>query len=118
MIRREFFGAPNGGSRSALQDAHSGVFCRISLLFFADWAARFDLGTIEWLDKEILPNPPEGSRHVLDLIARLRAKEPVAGSHSEDSELWLALIHIEIESPDRTVRLKPRLPHYYIHLRG
>jgi hypothetical protein len=32
-------------------------------LFFADWAARFDLSKIEWLDKELLPDPPEGSRH-------------------------------------------------------
>jgi hypothetical protein len=50
-------------------------------------------------------------------VARLRAKEPVAGPHSEDSKIWLTLIHIEIESPDRTVQLKPRLPRYYIHLR-
>ena len=31
--------------------------------------------------------------------------------------MWVALIHIEIEAPDRAARLKPRLPSYYIHLR-
>ncbi len=82
-------------------------------LFFAVWAERFDLDRVEWPDKEVLPNPPEGSRHLLDMVAKLHAKQPVG----EDSENMLALIHIEIESPDRTTELKPRLPSYYVHLR-
>ena len=82
-------------------------------LFFAVWAERFDLEKVEWLDKEVLPNPPEGSRHLLDLVAKLHAKRPV----DEDGENLLALIHIEIEAPDRTTELKPRLPSYYVHLR-
>ncbi|MCE9530775.1 MAG: DUF4351 domain-containing protein [Planctomycetes bacterium] len=32
-------------------------------------------------------------------------------------EQWLALIHIEIESPVRTTVVKPRLPFYYVSLR-
>jgi hypothetical protein len=43
-------------------------FAEFLRLFFAVWAARFDFNAIEWLDKEMLPNPPEGSRHVLDLF--------------------------------------------------
>lgn len=34
-------------------------------LFFAEWAARFDFSTVEWLDKEVFPDPPEGQRRVL-----------------------------------------------------
>jgi hypothetical protein len=79
-------------------------------LFFADWAARFNLSAIEWLDTEILPNPPEGSRHRLDLVAQLQTLEPIQPDH------WIALVHIEIESPDRITLLKPRLPSYYLHL--
>ena len=30
--------------------------------FFEDSAKEFDLTTPQWLDKEILPNPPEGER--------------------------------------------------------
>src|SRR5271166_905269 len=84
-------------------------------LFFADWAARLDLESIEWLDKEVLPNPPEGERHLLDLVARLGVKQPL--SQPEESDNLLALVHIEIESQDKTTQLKPRLPAYYIHLR-
>src|SRR4051794_24104292 len=86
-------------------------------LFFAEWAARFDLDSVEWLDTEMLPDPPEGARHLLDLVARLRTRQPVGSAGPDESERWLALLHIEIESPDRTALLKPRLPGYYIHLR-
>jgi predicted transcriptional regulator len=85
--------------------------------FFADWAARFDLNAVEWLDKELLPDPPDGSRHVLDLVAKLRALEPTAIHDTDRPESWLALVHVEIESPDRTTRIEPRLPSYYVHLR-
>jgi hypothetical protein len=86
-------------------------------LFFAQWAERFDLNSVEWLDKELLPDPPEGSRHVLDLLSRIRTRSVVAGQPPDDPQQWLALIHIEIESPDKSTLLKPRLPGYYIHLR-
>jgi hypothetical protein len=85
-------------------------------LFFADWAARFDLEHVEWLDKEVLPDPPEGSRHLLDLVAKLRTREPAAAHDPAVPDTWLALIHIEIESPEKTTQLKPRLPGYYLHL--
>jgi len=81
-------------------------------LFFADWAARFDFSTVQWLDKEIHSDPPDGRRHLLDLVAKLgTTAAPVDGPDE-----WIALVHIEIESPDRTTALKPRLPAYYMHL--
>jgi len=86
-------------------------------LFFNEWAVRFDLSEIEWLNTEMLPNPPEGSRHALDLVAKLRALEPIAPNTSDDPLAWLALVHIEVESQDYTTRLKPRLPAYALHLR-
>jgi hypothetical protein len=85
-------------------------FADFLTLFFADWARRFDLSAVEWLDTELLPDPPAGDRHRLDLVARLRTLDPVGGE-------WLALVHVEIESPDKTTVLKPRLPAYYVHLR-
>lgn len=89
-------------------------FCR---LFFAEWAERFDFSTVEWLDKEIMPDPPEGSRHVPDLVAKLRTIRAVVPHVAKDQEEWLTLVQIEIESPERTTSIKPRLPSYYIHLR-
>ena len=87
-------------------------------LFFASWAARFDLSQVEWLETEAFPDPPEGSRHQLDLVAQVRTTEPVDGTEEGLSDRLLALLHIEIESPERTTSIKPRLPGYYIHLRN
>jgi hypothetical protein len=84
-------------------------------LFFAVWARRLDLAAVEWLDKEIFPDPPEGSRHVLDLVARLPLVPPSSGEQTPVPALLL--VHIEIESPDRTTELKPRLPYYFHYLR-
>jgi len=84
-------------------------------LFFSDWAARLDLSAVEWLDKEVYPDPPEGSRHALDLVARVPIVAAAAGSGMTDS---LLLVHVEIESPDRTTRLTSRLPYYYHFLRA
>ncbi len=86
-------------------------------LFFAPWAARFDLTNVEWLDKEVLPDPPEGTRHFLDLVAKIRTRESITSDPPVSSDRWLALIHIEIESSDRTTSIKTRLPRYYVHLR-
>ncbi len=86
-------------------------------LFFADWAAKVDLATVEWLETEALPNPPEGSRHQLDLVARIRTTERVSILQGEDADSWILLIHVEIEARDQTTRVKPRLPIYYMHLR-
>ena len=56
-------------------------------LFFAEWAARVNLASVQWLDKEVLPNPPEGSRHLLDLVARIGViSTPVSGT-DESNEL-------------------------------
>ena len=82
-------------------------------LFFETYATDFDLTSPEWLDKEVLPNPPEGERHVLDLVAKLRTKRSSTAGVSEEC---LALVHVEIESQDRTTELKPRLPRYFFHL--
>ena len=87
-------------------------------LFFAEWAARFDLSQIEWLDKEVLGGSAEVPFHVLDMVARVAARQPVEGFHTDEKTPWLVLVHIEIESGDRTTRIKPRLPQCYFQLRA
>jgi hypothetical protein len=86
-------------------------------LFFADFARRFDLSAVEWLDKELFDDPPDGGKHAVDLVAKVQATEPI-DPDSADPTTWLALVHVEVESPDKTTRLKPRLPGYYFRLRA
>ncbi len=78
-------------------------------MFFEDWAARLDLSRVEWLDTELYHDPPEGSRHMVDLVARV----PVTGAVDSEVAASLLLVHIEIEASDRTTQLTSRLSYYY-----
>ena len=57
-------------------------------LFFRDWAVRLDLRTVQWLDKELYPDPPEGTRHKLDLLAKV----PVAPAFDPQVTEWLGWV--------------------------
>jgi hypothetical protein len=91
-------------------------FAEFLQLFFAQWAARLDCSQIEWLNKEVFPDPPDGARSVLDLVAKLPARQKIHEGGA-GPESWLALVHIEIESPDTVAPLRPRMFRYYVHLR-
>ncbi len=87
-------------------------------LFFGEWAERLDCGAVEWLHQEVFPDPPEGTRRVLDLVGKLPARQAVPGHRPDETGQWLALVHIEIESPDKAAPLRPRMFHSYVNLRN
>jgi hypothetical protein len=91
-------------------------FLEFLLLFFKPWADRLDASAVEWLDKEIFPDPPEGQRRILDLVGRLPTRQGVPGQRPGELEQWLALIHIEIESQDSVAPQRPRMHEAYVHL--
>src|SRR5713101_3453276 len=80
-------------------------------LFFPAQAARLDFTAVEWLDKELFTDPPQGEKKVLDLVAKVPAKPP--GDVGEQ----IILIHVEVESEDCTTSLDERFPEYFWHLR-
>ena len=90
-------------------------FAEFLELFFSAWAARLDLAHVDWLDKEVFPDPPDGARRALDLVARVATREVVPGFGN--AEHWLALVHIEIESPDKMASLRRRVFRSYGYLR-
>ena len=92
-------------------------FVEFLLLFFKPWADRLDAAAVEWLDKEVFPEPPEGERRILDLVGKLPTRAAVRGQRPGEPDHWLALIHIEIESPDRATPLRPRMFDAYVQLR-
>lgn len=102
---------PTERSRSTLQNTAAGVFRAIHAVVLSRWAGRLDCSRVEWLDKEVFPSPPEGRRRTLDLVGKVPTCEAVRGARPGDPETWLALIHIEIESPDRVAPLRPRMFH-------
>ncbi len=88
-------------------------FDQFLLLFFKDWAARLDLSGVEWLDTELFHDPPDGSRHALDMVAQV----PLVDGAEPGASASLLLVHVEIEASDRTTQLTSRLPYYYHFLR-
>src|SRR5262249_46792559 len=81
------------------------------------WVERLDFAQVEWLDKEVFTDPPQGERRSLDLVAKLRALRPATEAGAGDPEPWLVLIHTEIESADKVAPFRPRMHGYYRQLR-
>jgi hypothetical protein len=82
-------------------------------LFFPERAARFDFGRIEWLDKEVFPDPPQGEVLEMDLVARLPLLAVTPGEAAEA----VALVHLEVESRDAVEQFRRRMFEYYETLR-
>jgi hypothetical protein len=95
-------------------------FAEFFQLFFPDWADRFDFARVDWLEQEVFTDPPRGERRSLDLVARVPLRPGVAPpspAEGEPADCWLTLIHVEIESRETAVVLRPRMFAYYEQLR-
>ena len=79
-------------------------------LFDPAWPPRLVFSSLEWLEQEVFPDPPEGQRRLIDLLAKIQVKEPVVGSDH-------LLLHVEIESADSLTRLRRLMPRYHAFLR-
>jgi hypothetical protein len=86
-------------------------------LFFPDWAARFDFPGTEFLDQEAFLDPPQGEKRVLDVVAKVAAREPVPDPAGRAADHWLVVVHVEVESSDRAADIRPRMWQYYDFLR-
>ncbi len=82
-------------------------------LFFAEWADRFDFEGLEWLRQEMFPDPPQGERRQLDLVARPPVRQPLSSRVHGEPESRIALLHVEIESEDRVAPFRPRMFDYF-----
>jgi Domain of unknown function (DUF4351) len=77
-------------------------------LFFPDLPARLDLQSVDWEEKEVFSDPPQGDVYHLDLVARIPSSSKGAAAN---------LVHVEIESRDAVATFRPRLYNYYHFLR-
>jgi hypothetical protein len=92
-------------------------FAEFLSLFFPQWAERFDCSAAEWLTQEIFPDPPDGPCRRLDLVAKV-PRRPHAALPSTERELEIVLVHIEIESAERSTVLRSQLVHDYLALQA
>ncbi len=82
-------------------------------LFFPEWGAVFDFRRIVWLEQELFPDPPDGSRRVADLVAQLPTVVPIRTSAETVERHFIALIHLELEANDSIAVLRRRMHRYY-----
>lgn len=81
-------------------------------LIRADWVDRFEFSKIEWLPQEVFPNPPQGERRIIDLVARLPVKDSLPGLQHGGPQQGLTLILVEVESRDRATVLRKQIFEY------
>jgi Domain of unknown function (DUF4351) len=93
-------------------------FAEFVQLFFPDWADRFDFSKLEWLNAEVFPDPPQGERRYLDLVAKLPTRQVVPGMRPGEEDAWIAVLHVEVEWPDGVAPARPRIFDYYWMLRA
>lgn len=86
-------------------------------LFFPAWAARLDLPAAEFLDQDAFLDPPQGERRVLDVAAKVPAREAVPDPAGGGGGHWVVVVHVEVEAADRAADVRPRMWLYYDHLR-
>ncbi len=106
-----------GQGHGVLHESPTAFFREFLTLFFPEWAERFDFGDVTWLTQEIFPDPPQGERRALDLVARLRLIPEVEPPFPGGEHGGLVLIHLEVESNDRIAGFRRRFFDYYVDLR-
>jgi len=86
-------------------------------LFFADWAVHFDFSGTEWLDQEAFLDPPVGEKRILDVVAKVPTLAPVPDPSGHGASHSIVIVNVEIESPDRATKIRPRMFWHYELLR-
>jgi len=80
-------------------------------LFFPAQAAAIDFEGIEWLQQELVADPPAGDVYLVDLVARVHTQ------FAEAETALTSLVLLEIESREAATATRSWLYHYYEALR-
>jgi hypothetical protein len=87
-------------------------------LFFAQWGRVSICRRWNGLARSWPGGAPQAPLHSADMVAKIAARHPVAEMHDAESPPWLVPVHLDIESADQTMRIKPRLTESFYHLRA
>jgi len=86
-------------------------------LFFPAWVDRFDFSGLEWQEQEAFPDPPQGERKMLDLVAHLPVRQAPSSRAPGQEGRWLVMLHVEVERKDSVEPLRGRMFGYFHYLR-
>src|ERR1700733_5124320 len=77
-------------------------------LFFPRQAEGLDFDHLEWLQQEMLNDPPAGDIYLIDLVAKVRSR-----GQDGDPALAVTLVLLEVEARDAATDTRAWLYHYY-----
>jgi len=100
----------NNGSRQLIQVSFG--LCSVLPRLASGWK----YGSVEWSRQGGLPGISGRPAPRLDLVASCRRSAKWPAKRPGEPEQWRALVHIEIESPERTTPLRPRIVELTLHL--
>src|SRR6266511_2402135 len=86
-------------------------------LFYAHWLTVLDLASVQWLEQEVFPDPPQGEKLIADVVARVPTLQPLPALRDAEGEASSVIIHIEVEWKDHLTGLHPRVFDYHNHFR-
>ncbi|MCC7339002.1 MAG: DUF4351 domain-containing protein [Pirellulaceae bacterium] len=86
-------------------------------LFLPQFASLFDFSQVTWLENEAFPDPLQGKRKSLDLVARLPLRVPIETGTVERIESMMAIVHCEVDADSSVQPLRLRMFNYFANLR-
>jgi len=86
-------------------------------LFLRQFTPLFDFSQVTWLENEAFPDPPQGKRKSLDLVARLPLHEPIETGTVKRIDSMMAIVHCEVDADSSVQPLRLRMFNYFANLR-
>jgi hypothetical protein len=82
--------------------------------FLPEYTKHIDASHPEWQPNDVFPDPPDGIRREIDMLAKVKLKKPANDEHRDQD--MLALLHIEIESDYSMSGFGKRMHRYWMGL--
>lgn len=100
-----------------LKEAVKSKFSDAIDLMLPAWLPLFDFARLEWLEQEIFPDPPKGTRRTIDILARLPTLQPITtAAEDPPAQECVGLIHLELEAWDSIAVMRRRMRDYRHYL--
>jgi hypothetical protein len=100
-----------------LKTAVKSKFSEAIDLLLPDWVSLFDFAKLEWLEQEIFPDPPAGTRRAIDILAKMPTFQPITTAAGEPpAEMCVGLVHVELEGWDPLAVMRQRMRDYRHYL--
>ena len=100
-----------------LKEAVKSKFSDAIDLMLPTWLPLFDFPKLEWIEQEIFPDPPKGSRRSIDILAKLPTLQPITDESEEPPvQACVGLVHLELESWESIAVMRRRMRDYRHYL--